>query len=265
MLPSIKNSDGTETKVLSKREEKKRINIRWNSGLFFQIGLIVSLLLSIAAMEMTWDIEPREFGYAKDDFKFEEVVLGDIIVEPVKVLEKAAPVVEKRPVIQKVSLASTFTPVTNKTVVVETKTGSSELTNAPVAPKVAVVKKTTPVVTRNVNQVDMVPTFPGCEGLQDNQSKLDCLSSKISAFVGRKFDTEKYSEKYAGQVLRINVQFTIDASGNVVDIMARSTGKDLEGEAAKVMSKLPQMKPAKDLNENVPVIYRMPILFKAEY
>ena len=52
MLPSIKNSDGTETKVLSKREQKKRINIRWNSTLFFQIGLVITLLFTLVVMEM---------------------------------------------------------------------------------------------------------------------------------------------------------------------------------------------------------------------
>ncbi|MDC8005800.1 energy transducer TonB [Aureisphaera galaxeae] len=267
MLPSIKKSDGAKTKVPSKREQKKQINIRWNSGLFFQIGLIASLLLSIAAMEMEWETKPKQIGYKGPNFEMEEFVMGEYTVEPEKIPEKVEPVVEKRPVIQKVTLAATFKEVDNNAKTVETDTGSSELKDAPVAPTTPVTKKaepTTPMVA-GINNVDMIPVFPGCEGITDRREQLECLSSKIRGFVGRKFDTEKYSEKYAGQTLRINVQFTIDVNGNVANIFARSSGKDLEGEATKVMSKLPQMKPAKDKNRSVPVMYRMPIVFRAEY
>lgn len=266
MLPSIKNSDGAETKVLSKREQKKRINIRWNSTLFFQIGLVITLLLTLVVMEMNWEVQAKEFGYARVDRSLDEVQIMNIIIDQPKTPKKVEIFDEPRPKIQKVTLVSTFKTVNNDTPTPETKTGDSEPDDAPMVPKTNVVKETPkPPALRNVNTVDMVPTFPGCEGISDNKSKLDCLSSKIRAFVGRKFDTDKYSVKYAGQVLRINVQFTIDANGNVVDIVARSKEDDLEKEATKVMSKLPKMKPAKDLNENVPVIYRMPILFKAEY
>jgi protein TonB len=34
----------TAKNVRNKRQEKKQINIQWNSRLFFQIGIIVSLL-----------------------------------------------------------------------------------------------------------------------------------------------------------------------------------------------------------------------------
>ncbi|MBX2827741.1 MAG: energy transducer TonB [Flavobacteriaceae bacterium] len=266
MLPSIKNSDGAKTKVLSKREEKKRINIRWNSGLFFQIGLVVSLLLSIAAMEMKWDVKPVAVFTPDPDYTIEISDWKNYVIEKPKVEVVQKVEATPKPKIPKVTLASSFTAVKNTTKVLETKTGDSELKDAPVITKEPVAATTPKVVTpRSVNAVDMVPTFPGCEGIEDNKAKLACLSSKISAFVGRKFDTEKYSGKYAGQTLRINVQFTIDANGNVTDVLARSQGEDLEGEATKVMSKLPQMTPAQYLDESVPVIYRMPIIFRAEY
>ena len=56
MLPSVKNASGTETKVLSKREEKKRINIRWNSGLLFQVGLAASLIICFLVIESDWTL-----------------------------------------------------------------------------------------------------------------------------------------------------------------------------------------------------------------
>lgn len=60
MLPSVKNASRAKTKVLSKREEKKRINIRWNSGIFFQVGLIACLLLFLAIIESDWKLSSGE-------------------------------------------------------------------------------------------------------------------------------------------------------------------------------------------------------------
>ncbi len=266
MLPSIKKSDSAKTKVLSKREEKKRINIRWNSTLYFQIGLVVSLLLTLVVVEMDWEIKPQDIAYDTKGPDLDEIQLLNVIAEMPPVPKKVEPIVKTRPKEPVVTLASKFKSVDNTVKVPETKTGISEPTDAPMISKPSTVTpKEEPPVTRGINQVDSVPVFPGCEGLTDNSARMECLSSKIRAFVGRKFNTDRYSEKYAGQMLRISVQFTVDADGNVVDILARSKEKDLEKEATKVISKLPKMEPAKEMNKSVPVMYRMPILFRAEY
>jgi protein TonB len=72
-------------------------------------------------------------------------------------------------------------------------------------------------------------------------------------------------ERLSGTRQRISVQFTVDSNGNVVDILSRAPGKELEREATRVISKLPKMTPAKKKNKNVDMIYQIPIVVQAEH
>ena len=264
MLPSIKNAGSTKAKVLSKREEKKGINIRSNSGLFFQIGLIASLMFVIAIVNIDFKIN-NDLGYQiNDDLDLDEVPIINWKMESVKPVE---------PVKQKVVKSQPRKKITS---VLREVDDNSKLTESKVEPtsttseeKIVPIAATQPVVVNKgpetLRTVDLVPTFPGCESLQNNEERLACLSSKLHKFIGRKFNTEKYSEKYAGKTNRIHVQFTIDKGGNIVDIKARAPGKDLEDEAKKVISKLPLMEPGQKNDQNVAVIYQIPIVFTSSY
>lgn len=265
MLPSIKNDGSTKTKVLSKREEKKGINIRSNSGLFFQMGLIVSLLLAIIVINTDFKIN-NDLGYQiYDDHNLDEIRMMEWRVEPVHVAKPIQPtkVIKPRP---RKQITSVFQQVDDLTPTKDSSIASTELDpKTTIEPPKRMVPPVPSKGPENVLTVDLVPTFPGCEGLQDNTERLACLSSKLHAFIGRKFDTEKYSEKYAGKTNKISVQFTIDKAGNVVDIKARAPGKDLEEEAKKVIAKLPAMEPGKKNDQNVAVMYQIPIVFKSSY
>ena len=92
------------------------------------------------------------------------------------------------------------------------------------------------------------------------------MSSKINKFIGRNFDTEKFSGMIdRGELQRINVQFKVDATGNITDIKARSQFKPLEKEAIRVLKKLPLITPGKQGDRKVAVIYNVPIVFKMGY
>ena len=121
MLPSVKNVSGTKTKVLSKREEKKRINIRWNSGIFFQVGLIACLLLFLAIIESDWKLSSGEIFVPSTNLNLDETYFLAYrlaepeveTVEPQKKLKKRiirTPVIEVNKLIQRDQVCRTSMP-----------------------------------------------------------------------------------------------------------------------------------------------------------
>jgi protein TonB len=63
-------------------------------------------------------------------------------------------------------------------------------------------------------------------------------------------------------VVKIAVVFTIGTDGLPRDIQVKAPNKDLEEEALKVISNLPQMTPGKIDNMPVNVTYSLPIRFQ---
>lgn len=112
--------------------------------------------------------------------------------------------------------------------------------------------------------IENVPIYPGCKG-DDNIELKNCMSSKISEFVNHHFDMKKIEAKdLPAKIYRTAVQFKIDKQGNVVDVRARADYPEIENEAVRVISNLPQMKPGKQRGKEVGVLYSLPIIFKVE-
>jgi protein TonB len=112
--------------------------------------------------------------------------------------------------------------------------------------------------------IEEVPVYPGCKGSNNAELK-DCMSAEISKFVSKHFDMKKIqSLNLPPKRYRTAVQFKIDKNGNVTDVHARAEHPDIETEAVRVVSNLPQMKAGKQKGENVGVLYSLPILFIIE-
>lgn len=60
---------------------------------------------------------------------------------------------------------------------------------------------------------------------------------------------------------RVSVVFAIDSHGNVVDLKKRGPDRLLEDEAARIIQKLPKMKPGMQRGRPVKVQYAIPINF----
>ena len=115
------------------------------------------------------------------------------------------------------------------------------------------------------NGVEHVPYPASCAGNKTNDERKKCVSRFIQMHVGRKFDTELPRELgLSPGRKRIFVQFKIDHSGKVVNIQSRAEHPDLEKEAVRVMSMLPEFTPGEHDGEKVTVIYSLPIVFMVE-
>jgi len=108
------------------------------------------------------------------------------------------------------------------------------------------------------------PVYPGCEGKTGKELK-DCMSKEIQKFVANNFNTNLASDlKLNGERIKILTMFTIDKSGKVTKIKARSKYPELADEAKRVIILLPQMKPGEQQGKPVNVTYTLPIIFKVE-
>jgi hypothetical protein len=110
--------------------------------------------------------------------------------------------------------------------------------------------------------IENVPVFPGCEGLENNEERKECMGQKISEIVSENFNTDLAEELDLKGINRVYVQFKIDKTGKIVDVSARAPHPRLETEAERVIDKLPTMKPGEQKGEKVGVLYSLPITFK---
>ena len=109
--------------------------------------------------------------------------------------------------------------------------------------------------------IDKVPTFPGCEGMSNEEAK-KCMSKKIMQLVGENFNSKIGDNAGLTGKQRIFVQFKIDKQGNVANVKARAPHPDLEAEALRVVNKIPQMQPGEHRGKKVGVLYSLPIIFE---
>ncbi len=112
--------------------------------------------------------------------------------------------------------------------------------------------------------VDVFPIFPGCKETEPEKIKV-FFNQQIQKFVGKNFNTSlAHDLKVKGKMVRVLTQFTIDDTGKIVNIKTRSKYPKLADEAKRVISSLPQFKPAIKDGKAVRIVYTLPIIFKPE-
>lgn len=265
-MPSVKKWMRSHTATpTSKREEKKRVNIQWNSGLVFQLSLIASLLLTFFIVEQHWGTK-AEIAYTPSDTYF---VLDPPVQEykieevPVKKVEKVV-AKPKTPRVIQPAVVNVLKEVVNTSTIKEDVVPTTEVKTESTTTVPTTTVKTTAPKNRNIMNVQEVPIFPGCDASASNVERRDCMNEKIKAFIARSFRVDKFTDKYLGETNRIQVAFTIDANGEVVNIQTRATHKDMEEEAQRVVGNLPKMTPAKHNGLQVPIMYSIPIVLNIE-
>lgn len=112
--------------------------------------------------------------------------------------------------------------------------------------------------------IENVPIYPGCEGLQSNEERKECMSQKITQFVNAKFNKDIGVNAGIKGLNRINVGFKIDKEGNIIDVQSRAPHPKLEEEAIRVINALPKMEPGRQRGKAVAVSYYLPIVFQIQ-
>ncbi|SFU57541.1 protein TonB [Pustulibacterium marinum] len=242
-------------------------NLRKNGFLNFQVGLILSLLMVYGMFQINFP--ENEDDIAVNIERRADVDESDIPVFKIVPNEPKAtqPVVQQQtvsqPVVDIFDIVDDEDPV--EEITAELK-GNEDDKNEPVSISSLYSDKGEDELDEmpeflDINAVEFVPVFPGCEKLATNEEKTACLATKISRVIQRNFNTQIASDYGLSGKQRIYVQFKIDKHGNVTDIQSRAAVNALEKEANRVIDKLPQMTPGKQRNQNVAVRYSIPIIF----
>ena len=250
-----------QNEQIVKRPQKHDANLQKNSTLYFQVGLILTLLATYGLFEMQF--QTKSIMWEENYPEAEPNVYVNYVLKPIPKPVKAKKV---EPVMKKL-LAINFKPIDNNSLI---KEPIKNVITEPVAPnKPTITKKTSkPKIpeksTYSIIGVEQVPIYPGCEDFQTNDELRQCMSKKIRKLIGRKFDSDLAGELGLTGKQRINVQFKIDKLGSVIDISARAPHAKLEREAINTINKIPKMIPARQSNKEVVVTYWLPIVLQVQ-
>ena len=243
-----------------KKSHKHDANLRKNSSLYFQIGLIVCLLAAYGLLEMKFETHIPKVGELLPP---DQVYMADVPVFKPEV------VVVDEPVKQKTSEPTNNdyqeVPDTDPDIFIDDSAEPTPKISNSINPgTVILVDKPIDEEPVPFERIENVPIYPGCENKKSNDEKRKCMSDKITQLIQKKFNTNLGSELGLSGKQVIRTQFKIDKTGHVKDIMVRGSHPDLEKEAARVINIIPEMTPGKQRDKNVGVIYSLPIIFQVQ-
>lgn len=109
-------------------------------------------------------------------------------------------------------------------------------------------------------KVEKIPSFKNCPTHSKRNS--DCFNESIISHIQNNFKYPDYAAQNNIQG-KVWVSFIIDTKGNISEISARGplNGRVLEEEAARIVSKIPNLNPGTHQGKKVNVRYVMPITF----
>lgn len=249
-----------QNEKIVKKSHKHDSNLQKNSTLYFQVGLIVCLLITYGLFEMKFETKDYQV-YVYPPLDPPKTIKIPIVKEVEPVLEEPVAKRNER-FINKYEEVDNDTPdiIDDPEVLDPVDQNNSE----PDPDYVPPLEKKPEDVNIPVNFVQKVPVYPGCEKYKDNEDLRNCLNDKINKLIQRKFNTNLANDYGFSGMQKIDVAFKIDKTGRVSDIQTRSPHPKLDKEAERVINLLPIMTPAKQNDKNVGVIYNLPIKFQVQ-
>lgn len=213
-------------------EPKKNpeISLEKKKGLFFQIGLVVTLVIVLGAFE--WK------SYEKVDYNLGQLNLDDLEEEIIPITKQ-----EKNPPPPPPSPPEVIVIVEDKVEIVdEAKIETTESDE-----KVAIeIEEESDEEFFMV--VENMPEFPGGD-------------AGLMKYIQNNVKYPPIAKEY-NITGKVYVSFIVDKSGSVTDVkIVRGVDKSLDAEAVRVVKSLPKYKPGKQRGNAVRVMFTIPINF----
>ena len=232
-------------------ESKKspKADLTKNSTFYFAIGLCLVLFLSWRLIEKkTYDKSTVDIGILDvQDVDDEEVPLTEQLKTPPPPPPPPAPEI--------------IQVVEDEEEVEETVIESTETTQEEVIEDVEVMEEEVEVDVPFAI-IEDVPLFPGCENVKKSERR-NCFQENIQRHIAKNFRYPEIAQEMGIQG-RVYVQFVIDKDGSITGIRTRGPDKNLEKEANRIISKLPNMTPGKQRGRAVRVPFSIPITFRLQ-
>ncbi len=234
-------------------EPKKnpQLDLRRNSLLYFFVGMTLVLLMAYLALEWktyykadSWDVSQR----------VDEELIEDATILKLKLPDPPKPKIQAPP---KIEIAENDEDITETFIEPNDVNQDSKVADIEdVAVAEEEITEEIPIVL-----VENAPVFPGCENEKTEEDKRDCFQAMVQKHIRKNF---RYPDpaKEMGLQGRVSIMFTIEKDGSIDNVRLRGPHKSLEEEAARIISKLPTMKPGQQRGVPVKVSYSLPITFK---
>ncbi|GAB4400109.1 MAG: energy transducer TonB [Microscillaceae bacterium] len=226
-------------------EQKKNpeADVNKKSGMFFNIGLIVSLVLVITAFEWKFydNLETIDLGNLTE----EETELIDI---PITEMPPPPPPVLQQPEIIEVPEDEEIEEQVEMELDVEVQ--EEKPVQAPV--KINAPPPPAPIVQEEEEVFLIVEEQPQPDGGMEDFYK----------YIAKKIEYPKQARRM-GVEGRVFVQFVVDKDGSLTEIkVLKGIGSGCDEEAVRVLQSAPKWKPGKQRGRNVKVRMSIPIYFK---
>lgn len=110
--------------------------------------------------------------------------------------------------------------------------------------------------------VDVMASFSTCDAEPNRQAKYICFQRSLMKHVVKNFSYPKRAQDKGIQG-RVIVKFIIEKDGSITDIsILRGVSPELDNEAMRIVTQIPNIKPAQVDGESVKVATMLPITFK---
>ncbi|MCK0158067.1 M56 family metallopeptidase [Cellulophaga sp. F20128] len=108
--------------------------------------------------------------------------------------------------------------------------------------------------------VETPPVFPGCENAEDVRA---CFNEQMNKHIRKNFKYPEIAQQQGVQG-KVNIRFVIQKDGSIGQLQMRGPDKNLEKEAARIISLLPKMTAGMQRGTNVRVPFSLPITFRLQ-
>ena len=227
-------------------KKSPKADLQKNSSLYFVIGLAFVLFFSWQAIE--WKTYKKTFDYEALDVDEDED-------EEIPITEQIKTPPPPPPAPQVIEIVEDEEDV-EETVIESTETNEEEIV------EIVEVEEEEEDVDVPFAVIEDVPIFPGCEGVAKSERR-NCFQEKMNKHIVRNFRYPEIAQEMGIQG-RVYVNFIISKDGSITNIRMRGPDKNLEKEAERIISKLPQMTPGKQRGRAVRVPFSIPITFRLQ-
>jgi TonB family protein len=235
-----------------------------NSFVYFQVGLIITMLVTLFVLEFKFENKtsivnkPDVVSIAKEPvFRYNPITAEN---KPVAKMEK--------PIVNTNKVNNVFKKVDNNQVLKTEKNNlpnenniinnsSNQIDQSPVKKSVTTISENT------IFSVEQLPMFEACKGLPRNEQK-ECFDSQLAKAISKNlsYPESDYENGKQGTVL---VEFIIDENGNITNVVSVDNKRatyQMRMAAEKAIKKIPRIIPAKQGDESVKIKYIIPVSFK---
>ena len=234
-------------------KKSNRSDLRRRINLFFQIGLLISLIIVWALMEYrTYDRQYYDFGKSSGaDVDDEMIPITQREQEP------PPPLPPPKTAISSISIIGDEIKIEDN-IDIDVETGEEDT----IYFHETIIEEAQDEDEIPFTIVEDKPIFPGCENIDNKQERDKCTRKGINNIIAKNIEYPS-SAKEMGIEGRVISSFSISKSGKVEDIkIIRGVDEYLDREAIRLIKLIPKMIPGKQRNKPVKVSYVIPIWFK---